>query len=109
MCIIDSIVVVEKAVVVHDNMEVTVNAMGRVVPVEHYLAIGSHVLRVNDLKDLTKLVDRLDSLDVCSGCLTEGDSNDTDHSKMFGLYSERCHVLSMQPVCAECQLLKNSS
>lgn len=106
MCVIDAIVVVEKAVVVHDNLLVTVNAMGRLVPVEHCLE--APCIRVNDLKDVTKLVSLLDSLNVCSGCPADDDSNDAEHSRMFGVYSEHCHVLSVQPVCAECQLLNSS-
>lgn len=107
MSVVDSIVVVEKAVVVRDTLEVTVNAMGRVVPTEHCLA--SPTVHVNDAEELGKLVSRLDALNICSGCPGGEDSSDAKLLRTFGVFSEQCHVLSMQPVCAACQLLSDAS
>lgn len=107
MSVVDSVVVVEKAVVVRDSLEVTVNAMGRVVRTDHCLE--SPTVRVNDVEELAELVARLDALNICSGCPGGEDSSDTERPRTFGVFSEQCHVLSMQPVCSACQLLGDGS
>ncbi|KAL3201759.1 hypothetical protein MRX96_042784 [Rhipicephalus microplus] len=103
MCVVDSVVVVEKAVVVRDSLEVTVNAMGRVVWTAHCLE--SPTVHVNDGDELAKLVARLDALKICSGCPAGEDSSDLQRPRTFGVFSEQCHVLSMQAVCSACQIL----
>lgn len=113
MSVVDSLVVVEKAVIVHDDMEVTVNAIGRVVPIEYCLAASagaSPIAHVNDLEELVKLVTCLDALNVCSGCPADEDdavdSGGSEQPTMYKVYSENCHVLSQQPVCPQCEKLK---
>lgn len=107
MSVVDSVVIVDKAVIVRDSLEVTLNAMGRVVPTERCLA--SPTVRVNDVEELRKLVSHLDALKFCSGCPGAEDSSENEHPRTFGAFSEHCHVLSARPVCAECQLLGGGS
>ncbi|KAL1429278.1 hypothetical protein MTO96_016490 [Rhipicephalus appendiculatus] len=107
MSVVNSVVVVEKAVVVRDSLEVTVNAMGRVVRTDHCL--GSPTVRVNDVEELAELVARLDALKICSGCPGGEDSSDVERPRTFGVFSEHCHVLSMEPVCSACQILGDGS